>query len=229
MTGTSGKGKNGQCRAYQKVVYDKPDPAKIEAKIAAQAKAAKEARLKAAEEKQAAERSKKAAERQAATLAAMRANSEPVKIMRLMRRLSSKDKNPEDAKPADKAEKPIRKTCQTHQKESATDKKRVKLVKQKKSVCVRWRQKHAVKLPKKLKNAHLSRWKQMASRYSDADDGATAAIVRTKDDAPLADGLVGAALEESFEKERREIKRGATGTAGKGGKKAAKVSKKSVK
>lgn len=37
------------------------------------------------------------------------------------------------------------------------------------------------------------------------------------------------ALEESFEKERREIKRGATGTAGKGGKKAAKVSKKSVK
>lgn len=40
----------------------------------------------------------------------------------------------------------------------------------------------------------------MASRYSDADDGATAAIVRTKDDAPLADGLVGAALEESFEK-----------------------------
>ena len=61
--------------------------------------------------------------------------------------------------------------------------------------------------------------KQMASRYSDADDGATAAIVRTKDDAPLADGLVGAALEESFEKERREIKRGATGTAGKGGKK----------
>ena len=63
--------------------------------------------------------------------------------------------------------------------------------------------------------------KQMANRYSEKDD-VPSAVVRK--DEPLAAGLVGAALEESFEKERREIKRG-TGTAAsraKGGKKKGK-------
>lgn len=58
----------------------------------------------------------------------------------------------------------------------------------------------------------LEQMRQMASRYSDKDEAV--AVVRT--DAPLAEGLVGAALEESFEKERREIKRGTTTTQNRG-------------
>ena len=126
VTGTSGKAKTVNVVRTKKVVYDKPDPAKIEEKIAAQAKAAEEARLKAAEEKQAAERSKKeAAERQAATLAAMRASSEPVKNHEVNATVVVKKiKNPEDAKPADKAEKTDKKKpAKPIKKESATDKK----------------------------------------------------------------------------------------------------------
>lgn len=222
VTGTSGKAKTVNVVRTKKVVYDKPDPAKIEAKIAAQAKAAEEARLKAAEEKQAAERSKKeAAERQAATLAAMRASSEPVKNHEVNATVVVKKiKNPEDAKPADKAEKTDKKKpAKPIKKESATDKKAREAEEE------RLRQMEAETRRKAAEEAQkrtLEQMKQMASRYSETDDGATAAIVRTKDDAPLADGLVGAALEESFEKERREIKRGATGTAGKGGKKSRK-------
>lgn len=225
VTGTSGKAKTVNVVRTKKVVYDKPDPAKIEAKIAAQAKAAEEARLKAAEEKQAAERSKKeAAERQAATLAAMRASSEPVKNHEVNATVVVKKiKNPEDAKPADKAEKTDKKKpAKPIKKESATDKKAREAREAEEE---RLRQMEAETRRKAAEEAQkrtLEQMKQMASRYSDADDGATAAIVRTKDDAPLADGLVGAALEESFEKERREIKRGATGTAGKGGKKSRK-------
>ncbi len=51
----------------------------------------------------------------------------------------------------------------------------------------------------------LEQMKEMANRYSDKED-VPSAVVRK--DEPLAAGLVGAALEESFEKERREIKRG---------------------
>ncbi len=48
----------------------------------------------------------------------------------------------------------------------------------------------------------------MASKYADNDVAATAVV---RKDEPLAEGLVGAALEDSFEQERREIKRGSSG------------------
>lgn len=77
VTGTSGKAKAVNVVKTKKIVFEKPDANKIAEEVAAQAKAAEEARLKAAEEKQAAERNKQeAAERQAATLAAMRASSD---------------------------------------------------------------------------------------------------------------------------------------------------------
>lgn len=50
----------------------------------------------------------------------------------------------------------------------------------------------------------LEQMKKMASQYSDKEP-----VPIVKKDEPLAKGLVGDALEESFEKERREIKRGA--------------------
>ena len=52
----------------------------------------------------------------------------------------------------------------------------------------------------------------MASKYSETDTETTMVV---KKDEPLAEGLVGAALEDSFEQERREIKRGTASTANK--------------
>jgi translation initiation factor IF-2 len=54
--------------------------------------------------------------------------------------------------------------------------------------------------------------RQMASKYSETDTETTMVV---KKDEPLAEGLVGAALEDSFEQERREIKRGTASTANK--------------
>lgn len=58
--------------------------------------------------------------------------------------------------------------------------------------------------------------REMASKYSSDDkDGETTTVVRRDAGEPLAEGLVGQALEDSFEKERREIKRGSTTSANK--------------
>ncbi|OOS08388.1 bacterial translation initiation factor 2 (bIF-2) [Moraxella cuniculi DSM 21768] len=222
VTGASGKAKTINVVRTKKVVYEKPDPAKIEAEIAAQAKAAEEARLKAAAEKQAAERSKKeAAERQAATLAAMRASAEPSKASDTSSAVVvKKTKKDDEQKAAPKADK--KKAAKPAKQESAEDKKareaREAEEERLRQMEAETRRKAAID----AQNRTLEQMKEMASRYSDSDDGTQATIVRTKDDAPLADGLVGAALEESFEKERREIKRGSAGTTGKGGKKGRK-------
>lgn len=58
----------------------------------------------------------------------------------------------------------------------------------------------------------LEQMRKMASKYADKE--AETAVVRK--DEPLAQGLVGQALEESFEQERREIKRGSSSSASKG-------------
>lgn len=222
VTGASGKAKTINVVRTKKVVYEKPDPAKIEAEIAAQAKAAEEARLKAAAEKQAAERSKKeAAERQAATLAAMRASAEPSKASDTSSTVVvKKTKKDDEQKAAPKADK--KKAAKPAKQESAEDKKareaREAEEERLRQMEAETRRKAAID----AQNRTLEQMKEMASRYSDSDDSTQATIVRTKDDAPLADGLVGAALEESFEKERREIKRGSAGNAGKGGKKGRK-------
>ncbi|VEG12714.1 translation initiation factor IF-2 [Moraxella cuniculi] len=222
VTGASGKAKTINVVRTKKVVYEKPDPAKIEAEIAAQAKAAEEARLKAAAEKQAAERSKKeAAERQAATLAAMRASAEPSKASDTSSAVVvKKAKKDDEQKAAPKADK--KKAAKPAKQESAEDKKareaREAEEERLRQMEAETRRKAAID----AQNRTLEQMKEMASRYSDSDDSTQATIVRTKDDAPLADGLVGAALEESFEKERREIKRGSAGTTGKGGKKGRK-------
>ena len=225
VTGTSGKAKTVNVVRTKKVVYEKPDPAKIEAEIAAKARAAEEARLKEAEAKQAAERSKKeATERQAATLAAMRASSAPTEKSDNTSSVVVKKAKKDDAVEAPKADNKTdkKKSVKPVKQESAEDKAAREAREAEEE---RLRQMEAETRRKAAEEAQkrtLEQMKQMASRYSDTDDNASSTIVRTKDDAPLADGLVGAALEESFEKERREIKRGTTGTAGKGAKKGRK-------
>lgn len=229
VTGTSGKAKTVNVVRTKKITFEKPDPAKIEAEIAEQAKAAEEARLKAAEEKQAAERSKKeAAERQAATLAAMRANSGTSEKVEAAATVVVKKKKDDKAKVDDKPAKVEAKEQKADKKKPAAKPVKQETAEEKQARLAReaeeerLRQMEAETRRKAAEEAQkrtLEQMKQMASRYSDDSDTATATIVRTKDDAPLADGLVGKALEESFEKERREIKRGASNNSGKSGKK----------
>jgi len=57
----------------------------------------------------------------------------------------------------------------------------------------------------------LEQMRKMAGKYSDKEP-----VAEVRKDEPLAEGLVGEALEESFEKERREIKRGSSSTATRG-------------
>ncbi|MDO4894721.1 translation initiation factor IF-2 [Moraxella sp.] len=219
VTGTSGKSKTVNVVRTKKVVYEKPDPAKIEAQIAAQAKAAEEERLKAIEAKQAAERSKKeAAERQAATLAAMRANTVPAEKAETASVVVKKTKKEEPVVEV-KADKKKAQPAKPAKTESAEDKAARQAREAEED---RLRQMEAETRRKAAEEAQkrtLEQMKQMASRYNDNEETATSAVVRTRDDAPLADGLVGKALEESFEKERREIKRGTAGNSGKNSKK----------
>ena len=228
VTSTSGKSKTVNVVRTKKVTYEKPDPAKIEAEIAAQAKAAEEERLKALEEKQAAERTKKEAEeRQAATLAAMRANTpgeeKPAAAATVVKK-AKKDSEPQGEKAAEQAQKSektaAKKAAAKPVKQESESEKQARLAREAEEEKLRQLEaENRRKAAEEAQKRTLEQMKQMASRYSDTEEAGATAIVRTKDDAPLADGLVGAALEESFEKERREIKRGTSSTTGKAGKK----------
>ncbi|MGP4847770.1 translation initiation factor IF-2 N-terminal domain-containing protein, partial [Marinobacter sp. 1Y8] len=57
----------------------------------------------------------------------------------------------------------------------------------------------------------LEQMRKMAGKYTDREP-----VTEVRKDEPLAEGLVGDALEESFEKERREIKRGSNSTGTRG-------------
>ncbi len=243
VTGTSGKAKTVKVVTAKKKVFEKPDPAKIAEEIAAQAELAKQETLakKAAEE--AAEAAKKASEeRQAAALAAMRASGGgDTKAKPAASVVVKKTKKAEETQPVEvvKVEKAAAKAADTKEVAAQEESKKAKAAPKKevkpKETSVekearlakeaeeeRLRQIEAAARRKAAEEAQartLEQMKQMASRYS--DDGEESVIVRK--DEPLAKGLVGAALEESFEKERREIKRGTasatSGKAKKGGRK----------
>lgn len=225
ITDTTGKAKSINVVKAKKKVFEKPDANKIAEEIAAKAKAAEEARLKAAEIKQAQERSKKeAAERQAATLAAMRANSQA----------SQEDKSPatavvvkkvkkDDTKSADNAvaSVEVKKTDKTTTKKKAVTKPTPKVETAQEKQARKALEAEAQKLreieaqarrkaAEEAQKRTLEQMKQMASKYSEKDETLSAVV---RKDEPLAKGLVGAALEESFEKERREIKRGSTSSS----------------
>lgn len=224
VTGTSGKAKAVNVVKTKKIVFEKPDANKIAEEVAAQAKAAEEARLKAAEEKQAAERNKKeAAERQAATLAAMRASSDDQEkttssSISVVVKKAKKDGEATDDK-SDKADNKAKKpTPKPVKSETAEDKAARKAREAEEEKLRQLEAENRRKAAEEAQKRTLEQMKQMASRYSDKEDNSST-IVRK--DEPLAKGLVGAALEESFEKERREIKRGTNtnSSRSKGGKK----------
>lgn len=237
VTGTSGKAKAVNVVKTKKIVFEKPDANKITEEIAAQAKAAEEARLKAAKEKQDAERAKQeAAERQAATLAAMRASSHDAQktattSASVVVKKTKKDNLPHDgsadkatvsnnkANKTDKSKKPAPKP--SNKVESAEEKAARKAREAEEERLRQLEAQNRRKAAEEAQKRTLEQMKQMASRYNDKDE--TSSTIVRKDE-PLAKGLVGAALEESFEKERREIKRGTNSNVSrsKGGKKKGK-------
>lgn len=213
VTGTSGKSKAVNVVKTRKLTFDKPDANKIAEEVAAQAKAAEEARLKELEKKQAAERSKKeAAERQEATLAAMRAHSagevkaESASASVVVKK-TKKDASLNENKAATKADKNKKSGAKPAKVETAQAKE-VRLAREAEEEKLRQLEaQNRRKAAEEAQKRTLEQMKQMASRYNEKDE-MLSTIVRK--DEPLAKGLVGAALEESFEKERREIKRGAS-------------------
>lgn len=244
ITGTSGKAKAVTVISNKKKVFEKPDPKKIAEEIAAQTEAA---RLEAEKKKeqviaqQEAEIAKKEAElaakkaseeRQAAALAAMRVStgktnrtedtpttSVVVKKKKTDNDSTVKTKNETVSdvkvnKKADKSKKEAVKKIETESEKQARlarESEEQKL----KELDAENRKKAAEEAQKRT----LEQMKAMASRYN--DDNVEDAVIVKKDE-PLAKGLVGAALEESFEKERREIKRGTASASGKAAKKGGK-------
>lgn len=229
MTGSSGKSNTIKVVTAKKKTFEKPDPAKLQEDIAAQAEAARLEAQKAQEEEQAKAMAKKASdERQAAVLAAMKANSgsskgkdESPAMSVVVKRGKSSDEmqstKPQKAKPIKKDNKA--ETAQEREARLARELEEKKL----KELDARNRKKAAEEAQKRT----LEAMKAMASRYSDTTEEAV--IVRKDKDEPLADGLVGAALEESFEKERREIKRGSVSGAGKAKKGARREEEREIK
>ena len=219
ITDTTGKAKKVNVVKSKSLVFEKPDSAKIAEEATKAKQAQEEARIKELELKLEQERSKKQAqERQEAVLASMRANSASKEqsaqtsasvVVKKVKKDSPSDgvvsasvvKKSADVKadakksakkapikqetPADKEARKAREAEEQRLREIEAQNRRQSAI--------------------DAQNRTLEQMKQMASRYD--DDTETPTVIVRKDE-PLAKGLVGAALEESFEKERREIKRG---------------------
>ena len=217
VTGSSGKSKSVNVEVRKKKVFEKPNPEKMaeelaareQALIEAQARAAKEAEERAAAKKQ-------AEERQAATLAAMRASLGSSK--------KSDDKNDDISasvvvKKGGKAatevkpkEQPKKKAAVTKPKVETAAERKAREAREAEEARLReieaeTRRKQAEEAQKRT----LEQMRKMAGKYTDREP-----VAEVRKDEPLAEGLVGDALEESFEKERREIKRGASSTGARG-------------
>ena len=218
VTGSSGKSKSVNVEVRKKKVFEKPDPEKIAAELAAREQAMAEAQERAAKDaEERAASKKKSEERQAATLAAMRASLGSSK--------KSDDKNDDistsvvvkkggkatatvEVKPKDQ---PKKKVAATKPKVETAAERESREVREKEEARLReieteTRRTQAEEAQKRT----LEQMRKMAGKYTDQP----AAEVRK--DEPLAEGLVGDALEESFEKERREIKRGTSSTSARG-------------
>jgi translation initiation factor IF-2 len=216
VTGSSGKSKSVNVEVRKKKVFEKPDPAQVAEELAAREKAQIEAKAKAEQDTLEREQAKKKSEeRQAATLAAMRASLGGSK---------SKDSGSDDVRSSVVVKKGGKEATEIKAKEKkkvvAATKPKTETAAERKEREVReveeerLRQLEAETRRQQAEEAQkrtLEQMRKMAGKYSDKEP-----VAEVRKDEPLAEGLVGDALEESFEKERREIKRGTTGTAARG-------------
>lgn len=219
VTGSSGKSKSVNVEVRKKKVFEKPDPEKIAAELAAREKAMVEAQARAAKEaEERAETKKKSEERQAATLAAMRASlgsgkksdgkNDDVSTSVVVKKggkaaveVKTKEKEKEKEKVA--PTKPKVETAAERKAREVREKEEERL----RQIEAETRRTQAEEAQKRT----LEQMRKMAGKYTDREP-----VAEVRKDEPLAEGLVGDALEESFEKERREIKRGASSTGARG-------------
>ncbi|MBJ9984125.1 translation initiation factor IF-2 [Acinetobacter sp. S40] len=206
VASTSGKAKTINVEVRKKHTFTKPNPEQIAAEAKARVEA--EAKVRADEKvnQQATPQPREKAENKAqATLDAMRAaqKKETVKAetstteVVVKRRSTNKPIKPIVVKPTETAEQK-----KAREAESAKLKATEEAVRR--------------KAAEEAQQRTLEQMRQMASKYSNDDTGAT---IRVIDDSPLAAGLVGQAYEDSFNQEDREIKRGGATTNPRAGKK----------
>lgn len=217
VTGSSGKSKSVNVEVRKKKVFEKPDPEKMAEELAAREQAMIESQERAAKDaEERAATKKKAEERQAATLAAMRASLGSSK--------KSDDKNDDIStsvvvKKGGKAtvevkpkEQPKKKVAATKPKVETAAERKAREAREKEETRLREIETETRRVQaEEAQKRTLEQMRKMAGQYTDREP-----VAEVRKDEPLAEGLVGDALEESFEKERREIKRGAstTGTRG---------------
>lgn len=222
VTGSSGKAKSVNVEVRKKKVFEKPDPNQMAAEIAAREQAMAEAKARAEQEaKIKAEAKAKAEERQAATLAAMRANlggssnnadgdKEEV-IASVVVKKGSKQAEAIKAVEATK-DKTKKKPAATKPKKETAAERKAREAREAEEERLRKIEAEARRqAAEEAQQRTLEQMRKMAGKYSDKEP-----VVEVRKDEPLAKGLVGEALEESFEKERREIKRGSGSTAARG-------------
>ncbi len=219
VTGSSGKSKSVNVEVRKKKVFEKPDPEQMAKDLAAREQALIETQARAAQEaEERAIAKKKSEERQAATLAAMRSSLGSSK--------SSEGTRAKASTSSVVVKKGGKATVEVKTKEKDVAKKKVAATKPKVETAVerkarevrekeenRLRQIEAETRQAQAKEAQkrtLEQMRKMAGKYTDQP------VAEVRKDEPLAEGLVGDALEESFEKERREIKRGAGTTGARG-------------
>lgn len=220
VTGSSGKSKSVNVEVRKKKVFEKPDPKKIAEELAAREQALIESQERAAKEaEERAATKKKAEERQAATLAAMRASlgsskksddkNDDISTSVVVKKGGKASKATVEVKPK---EQPKKKVAATKPKVETAAERKARETREKEEARLReieleTRRTQAEEAQKRT----LEQMRKMAGKYTDREP-----ITEVRKDEPLAEGLVGDALEESFEKERREIKRGANSTGARG-------------
>ncbi|MGP5407624.1 translation initiation factor IF-2 [Psychrobacter celer] len=217
VTGSSGKSKSVNVEVRKKKVFEKPNPEKMAEELAAREQALIEAQARAAKEaEERAAAKKKAEERQAATLAAMRASLGSSKksddknddisasvVVKKGGKAATEVKPKEQPKKKAAATKPKVETAAERKAREAREAEEARL----REIEAETRRKQAEEAQKRT----LEQMRKMAGKYTDRET-----VAEVRKDEPLAEGLVGDALEESFEKERREIKRGASSTGARG-------------
>ncbi|MGP9544043.1 translation initiation factor IF-2 [Psychrobacter sp. AOP7-B1-25] len=217
VTGSSGKSKSVNVEVRKKKVFEKPNPEKMAEELAAREQALVESQERAAKEaEERAATKKKAEERQAATLAAMRASLGSSKksddknddistsvVVKKGGKAAAEVKPKEQPKKKVAATKPKVETAAERKAREAREKEEARL----REIELETRRTQAEEAQKRT----LEQMRKMAGKYTDREP-----VTEVRKDEPLAEGLVGDALEESFEKERREIKRGSNSTGTRG-------------
>ena len=220
VTGSSGKSKSVNVEVRKKKIFEKPDPEKMAEELAAREQAMIESQARAAKDaEERSEAKKRSEERQAATLAAMRSSlgssksstSKSAKVANSSVVVKKGNKDVVEVITKDK-DKPKKKVTATKPKiETAAERKtrEAREVEENRlrEIEVETRRAQAEEAQKRT----LEQMRKMAGKYTDREP-----VSEVRKDEPLAEGLVGDALEESFEKERREIKRGANSTGARG-------------